>query len=102
MSGYTMVGRGMAGPETFLARNALVGGVPCCDPGVLHAVGEPEGREDADGSIGHVEFPPSVTMPGRSREGVVIVVPTLAEGQQCHPPEIRRGVPRLVSAVAPE
>ena len=80
--------RRMAGSALSFGRNTSdsVGAVRA--PGELHAVGEAEDREDAEGHISHVEFPPSQAMTGRSRKGVMVVVPALSEGQERHPPEI--------------
>ena len=58
--------------------------------------------QDADGHVSHVHFPPPQTMAGGGLEGVMIVVPALAVGQQGDPPEVRRGVAGLVGAVAPD
>ena len=39
------------------------------------------GLEEADGVAGEVELPPAQAVEGRAREGVVVVVPALAEGR---------------------
>ena len=63
--------------------------------------GQAESLKDADVQIGWIEFPPLV--PVRSRNGmrVVIVMPALAAGQQCHQPMVGAGVASFVIAIAP-
>src|SRR3954453_21498561 len=43
-----------------------------------HVARQAHQRERADGEPGHVEFPPLVAMPRRTRRSMVIVVPALA------------------------
>ncbi len=70
--------------------------------GTLHAVGQTDQGHEADGPVGRVDLPPPQAVAGRRLGGMVIVVPALAEGEQRHPPQVRRGVAGRKAAVAPD
>ena len=58
--------------------------------------------QPADDETGEVELPARQTVAGRGREGVVVVVPRLAEGERRQPPDVARLVGRVEAAAAGE
>lgn len=56
----------------------------------LHFVGEPEELQNTDHHPGHVDLPPLQTVPGAELEGMVVVVPPLAEREDADPPVVPR------------
>src|SRR5262249_52972130 len=60
-------------------------GSRCCRRGPAHGQphvpGEAQQGEGADAAVTHVDLPPVQPVAGRGREGVVVVMPTFAEGQ---------------------
>src|SRR5579871_685929 len=73
-----------------------------CPARDVNLLGQAHQAQQADSAIGRVQFPPAEPVPGRAGEGVVVVVPAFAQGEQGHPPQVRRAVPGRVTAVAPE
>ena len=49
---------------------------------------ESESLEDANGVPVEVDLIPRQPVPGRDRVGVMVVVPPIAETEQCHPPVV--------------
>src|ERR1700731_4231342 len=63
---------------------------------------QPKPREKPDGQIGHVELPPAMAVLGRSRIGVMIVVPTFASGQDSNEKIISACVIGRVVSISPQ
>ncbi len=57
--------------------------------------------EQFDKGIGQIDFPPSVSMSGTRRRGMMIVVPAFAIGQQCNPPRVPAQVAGVVVLITP-
>src|SRR4051812_42618607 len=64
--------------------------------------GEADLFHEPDGPVGHVDFPPAVTLTGDALIGVVVVVPAFVEGEDADPPEVAAVVSGFVVAVTPK
>ncbi len=58
--------------------------------------------QEREHPVGDIQFPPAVAVAGDSWEGVMVVVPAFAPGEQADPPQVTTVVGCFVGAVAPD
>src|SRR5688572_15323849 len=61
-----------------------------------------EHGEQADGEVGDVQFPPLMTMPGRSRIGMMVIVPAFSVADQTDEKVVPAMVVRRIGTIAPQ
>ena len=62
---------------------------------------ETRGFEAPHQPPGHVHFPPAQTLSGRTRESVMVVVPSFSVREQSNPPAICRPITGLIRPITP-
>jgi hypothetical protein len=58
--------------------------------------------QERENPVGDVQFPPPVAVVGDSWEGVMVVVPAFAPGEQADPPQVAAVIGCFVGAIAPD
>mmetsp|Transcript_34080 Transcript_34080/g.96594 ORF Transcript_34080/g.96594 Transcript_34080/m.96594 type:complete len:232 (+) Transcript_34080:392-1087(+) len=69
--------------------------------GKLHLASQPNRLEQRHQHPGHVNLPPLEAMPGTELKGVVVVVPTLTEGQDTDPPVVAAQIACVIVLTSP-
>ena len=88
-------------PGESATRTALLRGPHLALRRVLQVPGQAEELERLDDVPGGVDLVPLEAVPAGLLEGVVVVVPALAEGQDADDPVVHRDVARVPVLVAP-